>query len=93
VYFMLRGVKRKLIKYSDTQEQEVIYVQTPQLAHKQPEPETSRAEVIDTFERFSEGYKKVISLSPIKNCVIDFSLIIILLVINRLQIFTFNYYL
>jgi predicted acyl esterase len=57
---MLRGVKRKLIKFSDTQEQEVIYVQTPQLAHKQPEPETSNAAVIDTFEGFSEVYKRTI---------------------------------
>lgn len=57
---MLRGIKRKMIKYSDTQEQEVIYVQTPQLAHKQPEPETSNAEVVDTFEKFSEAYQKTI---------------------------------
>lgn len=57
---MLRGVKRKLIKYSDTQEQEVIYLQTPQLARKQPEPEISNVEVIDTLERFSEGYKMVL---------------------------------
>lgn len=54
---MLRGIKRKLVKFSDTQEQAVIYVQTPQQARKQPEPKTSNEEVIDTFERFPEMYK------------------------------------